>query len=148
MTTEPQTNLKFLVGLGKSPLEALCMFEQVYKELTLSHSTVSLWHKRFKEGCEDVEDDPRCGRPSTSRNETNVELVKKIVHGDRRSTVRLISDELGLNRSSIWQIITDDLGMCKDDSTPGIILNILTSFNASFVPERNCWMRQSLLFVD
>ena len=110
MTTEQQTNLKFLVRLRKSPLEALCMLEQVYKEPTLSHSTVSLWHKRFKEGCED---DQRCGRPSTSRNETNVELIKKMVRGDRRLTVRLISDELKFNRNSIWQIITEDLGMRK-----------------------------------
>ena len=44
MTTEQQTNLEFLVRLGKSPLEALCMLEQVYKEQTLFHSTVSLWH--------------------------------------------------------------------------------------------------------
>ena len=28
-------------------------------------------------------------------------------------TVRLISDELGLNRNSVWQIITEDLGMRK-----------------------------------
>ena len=97
MTTEPQTNLKFLVRLRKSPLEVLCMLEQVYKEQSLSHSTVSLWHKRFKEECEDVEDDPRCGRPSTSKNEINVELVQKIVRGDCRLIVRLISDELGLN---------------------------------------------------
>ena len=93
-TTEPQTNLKFLVRLGKSCLEAPCILEQVYKKQTLSHSTVFLWRKRFKEGCEN---DPRCGRPSTSRNETNVELVKKIVRGDRRLTVRLISDEHRLN---------------------------------------------------
>ena len=89
------------------------MLEQVYKEQTLSHSTVSLWHKRFKGGREVVEDDPRCGRPFTSRNKTNVELVKKIVCGDRRLTVRLISDELGLNRNSIWQINTEDVGMRK-----------------------------------
>ena len=30
-----------------------------------------------------------------------------MVVGDRRLTVRLISDELGLNRNSVWQIITD-----------------------------------------
>ena len=36
----------------------------------MSHSTVLLWYKGFKEGREDVEDDPRGGRPSTSRNET------------------------------------------------------------------------------
>ena len=63
------------------------MLQQVYQKHTLSHSTVFLWHKRFKEGREDVEDDPRGGRPSTSRNETNVELVKKMVHGDRQLTV-------------------------------------------------------------
>ena len=34
-----------------------------------------------------------------------------MVRGDRRLTVRLISDELGLNRNSVWQIITEDLGM-------------------------------------
>ena len=53
MTTEQQTNLKFLVRLEKFCLEALCMLKQVYKEQTLSHPTVSLWHERFKEGCEE-----------------------------------------------------------------------------------------------
>ena len=79
----------------------------------MGRSTVFLWHKRFKEGREDVEDDPRGGRPSTSRNETNVELVKKMVRGDRLLTVRPISDELGLNRNSVWKIITEYLGMRK-----------------------------------
>ena len=40
-------------------------------------------------------------RSSTSRIENNVELVKKIVSEDLLLTVRLISDELGLNRNSI-----------------------------------------------
>ena len=35
------------------------------------------------------------------------------VRGDRRLNVRLISDELGFNRNSIWQITTEDLGMGK-----------------------------------
>ena len=102
MTTEQQTNLKFLVRLGKSLTEVLSMFQPVYKEQTSSRATVFLWHKRFREKREDVEDDPRCGRPSTSRNEVNVELVKKMVREDRRLTVRLISDELGLNRSGVY----------------------------------------------
>ena len=46
------------------------MLQQVYQEQTLFRSTVFLWHKRFKEGREDVEDDPRGERPSNSRNET------------------------------------------------------------------------------
>jgi len=39
---------------------------------------------RFMEGKEDVEDDPRCGRPATSRTEENVEFVRQKLHGDRR----------------------------------------------------------------
>ena len=35
------------------------------------------WHKRFKEGREDVEDDPRSKRPRTSRTNKNVEHVRK-----------------------------------------------------------------------
>ena len=53
---------------------------------------------------------PGRGRPSTSRNETNAELVKQMVRGYLRLTMRL---ELELNRYSIWQIITEDLGMRK-----------------------------------
>ena len=34
MTTEQRTNLKFLVHLGKSLSEALCMLQYVYKEQT------------------------------------------------------------------------------------------------------------------
>ena len=77
MTTEQQTKFKFLVHLGKFPSEAVCTLQQVYKEQTLSRSTGFLWYKRFKQGREGVEDDPRCGRPSTSRNETNVELARR-----------------------------------------------------------------------
>ena len=112
MTTEQQTNLKFLVRLVKSPSEALCMLQQVYIEQISSRSTAFLLYKRFKEGSEDVGDDPRCRRPSNSRNETNVELIK-MVGGYRRLTLRLISNETGSDRNSIWQIITEDLGMRK-----------------------------------
>ena len=36
------------------------MLQQVYKEQTLSRLTVLLWHKRFKEGSDDVKDDLGC----------------------------------------------------------------------------------------
>ena len=54
----------------------------------------------------------RCERPSTSRKETNVELEEKMKRGDCQLIVRLISEELRLNRNSIWQIITEDLEIC------------------------------------
>jgi len=37
------------------------------------------WHRRFKEGREDVEDDTRSGKPATSRTEENVALFRQKV---------------------------------------------------------------------
>ena len=84
MTTEQRINLKFLVRLGKTPSDTLEMLQEVYGDETMSHSRVFEWHKRFKEGREDVEDDSKSGRLSTSRTANNVERVKQMVRGDRR----------------------------------------------------------------
>ena len=70
-------------------------------------------HKRFKEGREEVEDDPRNGRPLTSRNDENIELVREKARGDRRLTVRMIANELGISCERVWTIITKDLEMIK-----------------------------------
>ena len=52
------------------------------------------WHRRFKEGREEVEDDHRSGRPSTSRTDENVECARQKVRSDPRLIVRMIADEL------------------------------------------------------
>jgi len=36
---------------------------------------VNKWLKRFQEGREEVKDDPRTGRPSTSSSDENVERI-------------------------------------------------------------------------
>jgi hypothetical protein len=46
------------------------------------------------EGREKVEDEPRAGRPSTSKTDDNVERVRSVVRSDRRLTLRMISSEL------------------------------------------------------
>ena len=113
MSTEQRTNLKFLVRLGKTPTEALGLLQQVYGNEAMSRCRVFKWHKRFKEGREDVEDDPRSGRPSTSKTEENVERVRQKVRSDRRLTVRMIANELSMNSERVWTIITEELGMRK-----------------------------------
>jgi hypothetical protein len=42
------------------------------------------WHKRFKEGRENVKDDKRTRRPKTHRTDENVEKVRKLVQSDRQ----------------------------------------------------------------
>ena len=101
ITSEQSTNLKFWSVLENQLQKLSVCFNKSIKQ-TLLRLTVFIWHKRFKEGSEEVEDDPRRGRPSTRKNETTVELEKKVVRGDCWLPVRLISNKLGLNRNSIF----------------------------------------------
>ena len=64
---EQQINLKFLVKPRKSPTECFKLLTEVYGEDVKSRPRVFEWHKRFKSGREEVEDDPRSGRPSTTK---------------------------------------------------------------------------------
>ena len=84
MSREQKSNLKFLAKLGKTSSKSFAMLQQVYGEETMSRTRAFEWHKRFKEGWEEVEDDPRSGRPSTSRTVNNIECVKQKVHTDRQ----------------------------------------------------------------
>jgi len=71
------------------------------------------WHKAFKEGRENVEDDPRSGRPFSSTNDQNVEVVQAVMAKDRRLSVRMIAEETGLDKNAVNRILTDHLHMRK-----------------------------------
>ena len=79
----------------------------------MSRTRAFEWHKRFKEGQEEFEDDPRSGRPSTSRTANNIERVKQMVRVDRQLTVRMIAEELSFNKDTVWGIITENIEMRK-----------------------------------
>ena len=55
------------------------MLTVVNSEATLDRSNVYWWYKMFAEGREDLNDEERTGRPSTSTTDENIDKVKKIV---------------------------------------------------------------------
>ena len=65
----------------------------------------------FQEGRENVEDEPRPGRPSTSTTDENVEAVKEIVLKNRRITIREVAEDVGISVGSCHGILSDVLGM-------------------------------------
>ena len=67
----------------------------------------------FKEGREDVQGDPRSRQPKTQGTDANVDRARTLVRSDRRLGVRVIAEELNLNRETMRQIVKEDLGMRK-----------------------------------
>jgi hypothetical protein len=52
------------------------------------------WFRHFKNGRTSTDDDERPGRHSTSRSEPLIAQVKNIVRGNRRLTVREVSEDV------------------------------------------------------
>ena len=77
------------------------MFTEVYGDQCLSRTQVFEWFKKFKKGREDVEDNPKSGRPSTAKTQENVEKVARTVRGDRRLSIRAISEITNINKESV-----------------------------------------------
>ena len=110
---EQSCAIKFCVKLGESATVNYEKLQWAYGEHSLSRAQVFSWHKSFLEGREQVEDEPRAERPSTSKTDDNVERVRSLVMSYRRLTFRMISSELNFNRFTVYQILTQDLDMRK-----------------------------------
>ena len=62
---------------------------------------------------ETIEDEARPGRPFSVRNEGLIAKVRKRIQEESCVTVRMIADELGVNRETIRQILVEELGKRK-----------------------------------
>ena len=89
-------------------------------------SHVFEWHRRFSEGREEVEDDENPGRPSTSKTDQNIQKTSEIYWKERRLSVRMIADLVGIDKETVWQIIwkkwpnlwKNNVGTLHQDSAP------------------------------
>ena len=61
-TLEERYAIKLCFKLGKNATETYGMLQTAFWPYCMNRSSVSVWHKRFKEGRESVRDDDRCGR--------------------------------------------------------------------------------------
>jgi hypothetical protein len=70
-TLEQRIAIKFCFKLGKNTTETVQMLKTAYGDQALSKSQVCRWFKLLKEGREDVQDEARSGRPSTTKTDVN-----------------------------------------------------------------------------
>lgn len=77
----------------------------------MSKRNVYQWYKLFTEDREDVNDDDRSGRRSTSTTDENVEGEKNIVMENARMTIREVAEDVDISVNSCYAILSDVLGM-------------------------------------
>ena len=74
------------------------MIRQMFKDESVSQTAVCKWHKLFKDGREGLKDEPRTGRPSASKTNDKVQPVREMLNSDRRLSVRIIADQIGIGK--------------------------------------------------
>jgi hypothetical protein len=79
LATEQRMNTKFCFKLDKTPIGTYEMLQTVCGDETLNRSSIFDWFKRFQELRGDLQDDPRCGGPSTSRNADTIVNFREVV---------------------------------------------------------------------
>ena len=87
------------------------MLQQAYGEDCLSRRQCYDWNRRFKSGRTSIEDDPKSGRPSSSTDDDHIEKVRSVMRENRRLTIREVSEEVGICKSSCHTILTEKLKM-------------------------------------
>ncbi|GBN86603.1 hypothetical protein AVEN_12995-1 [Araneus ventricosus] len=88
-------------------LVKVCGVEAVNKKCVFE------WIKRFRDGKENVKDEPRSGRPPTSTTPDNIERVRRMIADDRRLSLRRIAEELKISIDSVSNIIHEHLQKLK-----------------------------------
>jgi histone-lysine N-methyltransferase SETMAR len=96
--------------LEKTAAETIVMPQKPFKDDAFGKSQVE-WFSRFKNGNMSIKDLPRPGRPSTSRNEENIEKVRQVINEYRRKTTEQVSEETNVSWNSCQRILTEDLRM-------------------------------------
>ena len=113
---EQRYAIMFCFKLGKTASETHAMIKSAYGVDAMGRLSVFEWHKLFREGREQVEDDKRSGRPSSSKSSENLVKVKNVLSSDRRLSVRMIFKLLNLPKSTVHEIVTENLGSILRDS--------------------------------
>jgi transposase len=108
---EQTANIKFCVKLAKSGAETFEMIQCAYKKEAMRRARCFEWHVRFERGRTSLKDDERSGRTSTKSAPTKVETIRRLVHEDRRRTIKDIATIVNVSYGTVQTILTCNFNM-------------------------------------
>ena len=113
LSMEQRLAIKFYFKAGKSAKETLQMVNAAYGDEALSQSNVFQWYRRFCDGREDIEEDPRSGRPTESRIDNNVEMISQLLLQNHHVSLRMLADEVNIGKDTVRKTVVEDLRKWK-----------------------------------
>jgi len=111
VNVEHRVNVKFCVKLGKSAAEMYSLLKKVYGDEYLFRTQVFEWFKRLKEGREEIGDDQRPSRPSTSKTDANIEKVIEIVRQNCCLCIQAVAEFIDIDKETVRQILHNNFNM-------------------------------------
>ena len=111
--SEQREYCKIGAQLGFLLTEIHADLQKVYGNGALKYATVCKWVRRFNDGQESIENDPRMGRPVSVLTEKIVATVKTSIEEDAHYTVQEIKELSGIHSSSVLKILHERLGLGK-----------------------------------
>ena len=87
------------------------MIQKAFRDDAGSAAQLKVWYKFFKDVWGSVESDPRSGRPATRRTPDNIDRVQAAIQKDQWLTKQELEADLGIPKTTVFEILTQDLGM-------------------------------------
>lgn len=94
-------------------METHSLLKEAYGNEVMSRARVFGWHKRLKEGWEDVHDDVQSGGLVTHQTGDNIQKVKDLVCLNRQLTVGMMAGKLSLDKETVRFTLKENLNMRK-----------------------------------
>ena len=100
------------------------MMQKPFGNECMSKTRIKELYNRFNGGRTSVNSDSRSGRPSTTKTLDNIERVRLAIGSDRRLIVREVENDLGIPKTTVWEILNKILGMTRVCTVTGFFTTI------------------------
>ena len=113
LNNEHRTVIKFSTQKGLNTTKIRQDPNHVYKDSAPSYRIVTKWVTEFNDPECAFEDAPQMGRSSTITADQNIEAVEQIIIRDRQISIRRLDEELAIPKTTIHEMMNNDMGMKK-----------------------------------
>lgn len=102
---EIRSYIKNRCKLGISANLIFNEIQALYGEHAVSYRTVARWTKKFRDGVESLEDNPRTGIKVSKTIKIAEAMIQKLINTDARYTIRELAKATGISLSKVHFIL-------------------------------------------